>query len=211
MPIGITDSYLTKGLRTTFGLDAFHFLPTEDAEPVSEIKRAGGIVFGKNNLVAMSYGLTGKDSHSGQVKNPHNKSRVSGGSSSGAGAAVGARIVPASLGGDTVGSIRVPASLSGVVGFKPTTGRWRSRGVAPISHTLDAPGVLGRSVADCALIDRVVTRAEGEKDRPYCEPEGHAVRQRAPTIPRSRCPRCAREIRRISSCICARKGPRSWT
>lgn len=164
VPIGIKDSYLTKGVSTTFGLDKFHFVPNEDADPVSEIKRVGGIVFGKNNLVAMSYGLTGKDSHSGQVKNPHNKSRVSGGSSSGAGAAVGARIVPAALGGDTVGSIRVPASLSGVVGFKPTIGRWPGRGVAPISHTLDTTGVLGRSVADCALIDQVVTRREREKN-----------------------------------------------
>ncbi len=75
-----------------------------------------------------------------------------------------AGIVPASLGGDTIGSIRVPASLCGVVGFKPTTGRWPRGGVAPISHTLDTTGVIARSVEDCALIDEVVTgvRAAGD-------------------------------------------------
>ncbi len=134
VPLAIKDSYLTRGLRTTFGLETLgHFVPEEDADAVNSIKNAGGIVFGKNNLVEMSYGLSGNNAHYGQVKNPHNRAHVSGGSSSGSGAAVAARIVPASLGGDTIGSIRVPASLCGVVGFKPTTGRWPRNGVAPIS------------------------------------------------------------------------------
>ncbi|WP_374729083.1 amidase family protein [Caballeronia ptereochthonis] len=68
--------------------------------------------------------------------------------------------MPASLGGDTIGSIRVPASLCGVIGFKPTTGRWPRSGVAPVSHTLDTTGVFARSVDDCILIDPVVTRDE---------------------------------------------------
>jgi mandelamide amidase len=77
---------------------------------------------------------------------------------------VAARIVPAALGGDTVGSIRVPASLCGVVGFKPTPGRWPSDGAFPISPTLDTGGVLARSVADCLLVDTVVAR--GNSPRP---------------------------------------------
>jgi indoleacetamide hydrolase len=162
VPLAIKDSYLTRGLPTTLGLEILdRFVPEEDADAVNLIKIAGGIVFGKNNLVEMSYGLTGNNAHYGQVKNPHNRAHVSGGSSSGSGAAVAARIVPASLGGDTVGSIRVPASLCGVVGFKPTTGRWPRNGVAPISHTLDTTGVFARSVEDCAVIDRVVM-GEGE-------------------------------------------------
>jgi mandelamide amidase len=162
VPLAINDSYLTRGLRTTLGLEILgHFVPDEDADVVSLIKDAGGIVLGKNNLVEMSYGTTGNNSHYGQVKNPHNRAHVSGGSSSGSGSAVAAQIVPASLGGDTVGSIRVPASLCGVVGFKPTTGRWPRNGVAPISHTLDTTGVLARNVEDCALIDQIVTR-DGE-------------------------------------------------
>ncbi|RUU80625.1 amidase family protein, partial [Mesorhizobium sp. M7A.F.Ca.MR.362.00.0.0] len=84
---------------------------------------------------------------------------VTGGWSSGSAAAVAAGLAPATLGGDTIGSIRVPASLCGVVGFKPTTRRWPRAGVAPISHTLDTTGVFARSVEDCVLIDQVVTGA----------------------------------------------------
>lgn len=159
VPLGVKDSYLTRGLRTTFGVKNLEsFVPAEDADVVSAIKHAGGIIFGKNNLVEMSYGLTGNNSRYGQVKNPYGRDHISGGSSSGPGASVAARIVPAALGGDTVGSIRVPASLCGVVGFKPTPGRWSRDGVAPISHTLDTTGILARNVEDCELIDQIVTK-----------------------------------------------------
>ncbi|WP_407175122.1 amidase family protein [Bradyrhizobium sp. STM 3562] len=157
VPLGVKDSYLTKGLPTSLGLEELaHFVPHEDADAVRAIKDAGALVFGKNNLVEMSYGLTGHNARYGQVKNPHARDRMSGGSSSGSAASVAANIVPASLGGDTVGSIRVPASLCGVVGFKPTTGRWPRNGVAPISHTLDTTGLFARNVEDCALVDQVV-------------------------------------------------------
>lgn len=158
VPIGVKDSYLTKGMPTSLGIGGLrNFVPKEDAGAVQAIKDAGALVFGKNNLVEMSYGLTGSNGDFGQVKNPHARDRVTGGSSSGSAASVAAGIVPASLGGDTVGSIRVPASLVGIVGFKPTTGRWPRTGVAPISHTLDTTGVFARSVADIALVDQVVT------------------------------------------------------
>ena len=158
VPLGVKDSYLTKGLPTSLGLDSLaHFVPQEDAGAVRAIKDAGAVILGKNNLVEMSYGLTGHNARYGQVKNPKARDRVSGGSSSGSAASVAAGIVPASLGGDTVGSIRVPASLCGVVGFKPTTERWPRNGVAPISHTLDTTGVFARSVEDCALVDQVET------------------------------------------------------
>ena len=158
VPLAVKDSYLTKGLTTTLGTSVLaRFTPQCDAAAVAAVKGAGAIVFGKNNLVEMSYGLTGLNEHYGQVKNPHNDKHITGGSSSGAGASVGARIVPAALGGDTVGSIRVPASLCGVVGFKPTPGRWPGKGVAPISNLLDAIGLLARSVEDCELVDAVLT------------------------------------------------------
>jgi Asp-tRNA(Asn)/Glu-tRNA(Gln) amidotransferase A subunit family amidase len=158
VPLGIKDSYLTKGLPTSLGLEPLaRFIPGEDADAVRAIKEAGALVFGKNNLVEMSFGLTGHNDRFGQVKNPVSRDRVSGGSSSGSAASVAAGIVPASLGGDTIGSIRVPASLCGVVGFKATTGRWPRGGVAPISHTLDATGVIARGVEDCALVDQIVT------------------------------------------------------
>lgn len=161
VPLGVKDSYLTAGLPTSLGLDRLaHFIPQEDADAVRAIKDAGAIIFGKNNLVEMSYGLTGHNERYGQVKNPHARDHVAGGSSSGSAASVAAGIVPASLGGDTVGSIRVPASFCGVVGFKPTTGRWPRNGVAPISHTLDTTGAFARSVEDCILLDRVITREQ---------------------------------------------------
>lgn len=161
VPVAVKDSYLTEGLRSTIGLSTLgHFVPEHDADSVQAIRDGGGIIFGKNNLVEMSFGLTGHNEAFGQARNPHNVDHVSGGSSGGGGVSVAARLVPASLGGDTIGSIRVPASLCGVVGFKPTTGRWPRAGVAPISHTLDTTGVFARNVDDCILIDRVVTRDE---------------------------------------------------
>ncbi|WP_050386525.1 amidase family protein [Bradyrhizobium pachyrhizi] len=160
VPIGVKDSYATRGLPTSLGLKLLKdYVPSDDAETVQAIKNAGGIVFGKNNLVEMSYGLVGHNLHFEQVKNPYGLEHVSGGSSSGSGASVAARIVPASLGGDTIGSIRVPASLCGVVGFKPTTGRWPVTRVAPIADTLDTTGVLARKAEDCALIDQIVTNS----------------------------------------------------
>lgn len=159
VPLGVKDSYLTSNLRTTLGVSNLKdYVPSRDAEVVSAIKEAGAIVFGKNNLVEMSFGLTGDNNPYGQVKNPRAPNRVSGGSSSGSAAAVAAGIVPAAFGGDTIGSIRVPASLCGVVGFKPTTGRWPRTGVAPISHVLDTTGIFARSVEDCEIIDQVVTK-----------------------------------------------------
>ncbi|MEM5329158.1 amidase family protein [Paraburkholderia sp. JHI2823] len=159
VPLAVKDSYLTEGLTTTLGTSVLAgFRPTRDAAAVAGVKDAGAIVFGKNNLVEMSYGLTGFNAHHGQVKNPYDTTHITGGSSSGAGASVAARIVPAALGGDTVGSIRVPASLCGVVGYKPTPGRWPNQGVAPISETLDTTGLLARSVEDCELVDAILTR-----------------------------------------------------
>jgi Asp-tRNA(Asn)/Glu-tRNA(Gln) amidotransferase A subunit family amidase len=158
VPLGIKDSYLTKGLSTSLGLGPLAgYIPQVDADAVRAIKEAGALAFGKTNLVEMSFGLTGHNESYGQVKNPVSRDRVSGGSSSGSAASVAAGIVPAALGGDTIGSIRVPASLCGVVGFKPTTQRWPRGGVAPISHTLDATGVIARCVEDCALVDQIVT------------------------------------------------------
>ena len=86
VPLAVKDSYLTKGLTTTFGTSVLAtFKPTRDARAVAQVKEAGAIVFGKNNLVEMSYGLTGLNEHHGQVKNPYNKAHLTGGSSSGAG------------------------------------------------------------------------------------------------------------------------------
>jgi mandelamide amidase len=112
VPLAVKDGYLTKGLITTFGTSVpDNFKPTHAAEAVARVKEVGAIIFGKNNLAEMSYALMGLNEHHGQVMNPYDRAHLTGGSSSGAGAAVAARIVPAAFGRDTVGSIRVPASL----------------------------------------------------------------------------------------------------
>jgi mandelamide amidase len=160
VPIAIKDSFNTRDMPTSLGTKvlAAH-RPSQDASVVQSMRDAGAILFGKNNLVEMSYGLTGLNAHYGQVRNPYDPNRVTGGSSSGAGASVAAGMVPAALGGDTVGSIRVPASLCGIVGFRPSTGRWPGGGIAPIAHTLDTPGPMTRTVEDCALLDAIATGA----------------------------------------------------
>ena len=111
-PIAIKDSINTKDMPTSVGTKLLAgFRPEQDARVVARMKAAGAIQFGKSNLVEVSYGLTGANAHYGQAKNPYDEKRITGGSSNGAGASVAARLVPAALGGDTVGSIRVPASL----------------------------------------------------------------------------------------------------
>lgn len=167
VPIAVKDSMSTYDLPTSAGTRVLaNFKPEQDAAIVAAVRAAGAIVFGKNNLVELSYGLTGVNEHHGQARNPHDPNRVTGGSSSGAGASVAARMVPAALGGDTVGSIRIPASFCGIVGFRPTTGRWPGEGIAPISHSLDTGGPMARSVEDCALLDAIVTGSAFPLKRP---------------------------------------------
>jgi Asp-tRNA(Asn)/Glu-tRNA(Gln) amidotransferase A subunit family amidase len=158
VPIAVKDSYLTRGIKSSLGTGILSdYVPSREADVVRTFKKAGALVFGKNNLEEMSFGLTGKNFHYGQVRNPYDVLRVTGGSSSGGAASVSARIVPAALGGDTIGSIRVPAALCGVVGFKPTLDRWPGSGAAPIAEHLDVVGVLARNVEDCAILDAIVT------------------------------------------------------
>jgi len=122
---------------------------------------AGALVLGKCNLHEFALGVTSGNASYGAAGNPHAPERIAGGSSGGTGAAIAARLAPVGLGTDTGGSIRIPAVLCGVVGFRPTTGRWPTRGVVPISvPTRDTAAPMARSVADCALLDAVVCGAD---------------------------------------------------
>ena len=118
---------------------------------------AGAIVFGKTNLHELAYGITNNNAAFGPARNPYDPSRIPGASSGGVGVAVAARMAPGGIGSDTGGSVRIPAALCGIVGFRPTTGRWSQAGIVPISHTRDTAGPMTRSVADCELLDGVVT------------------------------------------------------
>ncbi len=153
VPIAIKDLIDTAGTRTTSG-SALHEkrIPTEDAEVVRRLRQAGALIIGKNNLHEFAYGGSSLVSHFGEVHNPWDVGRIAGGSSGGSAAAVVARMACAAIGTDTAGSVREPAALCGCVGLKPTYGRVSSRGVIPLSASLDHVGPLAASVKDAAIV-----------------------------------------------------------
>ena len=157
LPIPVKDSVNTKDYPTTGGTPALrHFHPMEDAPVVAALRAAGALVLGKTNLHELSYGWTSNNLAFGPVRNPYDQSRIPGGSSGGTAAAIAARLAPLGIAEDTEGSIRVPAALCGIAGFRPTTGRYSTRGCVPISPLFDQVGPHARSVADLALFDSVV-------------------------------------------------------
>jgi len=129
---------------------------TEDSETAARLKAAGAVVLGKLNLHEFAFGATGVNPHYSPARNPWDPKRITGGSSSGSGAAVAAGECLGALGTDTGGSIRIPASLCGIVGLKPTYGRVSKRGVLPLSWALDHIGPMTRTVEDAALLLRVL-------------------------------------------------------
>lgn len=157
LPIPVKDSVNTRDYPTTGGTPALrHFRPKEDAPVVAALRAAGAIVLGKTNLHELSYGWTSNNRAFGAVHNPYDASRIPGGSSGGTAAAIAARLAPLGIAEDTEGSIRVPAAFCGIAGFRPTTGRYSTRGCVPISPLFDQVGPHARSVADLVLFDSVV-------------------------------------------------------
>ena len=158
LPIPVKDSVNTFDYPTSGGTPALRqFHPAQDAPTVAALREAGAVVLGKTNLHELSYGWTSNNLAFGAVHNPYDRSRIPGGSSGGTAAAIAARLAPLGIAEDTEGSIRVPAALCGIAGFRPTTGRYSTRGCVPISPLFDQIGPHARSVADLALFDSVVT------------------------------------------------------
>ena len=158
VPIALKDNFDTADFTTTAGTPALAaHRPTRNAAVVQRLLDAGALILGKANMQELAFGPTSNNAAFGPVRNPYDRSRIPGGSSGGTAALVAARLAPAGLGTDTGGSVRVPASLSGVVGFRPTTLRWPQDGIVPISHTRDTAAPIARCVADCALLDGIVT------------------------------------------------------
>jgi len=153
IPIALKDNIDTAGARTTAASPMFRTrVPTEDADVVRRLKASGAIILGKLNLHEFALGCTGDVSYFGPSRNPWALERVTGGSSSGSGAAVAANLCYGALGTDTGGSIRVPSSWCGIVGIKPTTGLVSIRGIIPCAASLDHCGPMAHTVEDVALM-----------------------------------------------------------
>jgi aspartyl-tRNA(Asn)/glutamyl-tRNA(Gln) amidotransferase subunit A len=166
MPLGLKDLIYTEGVRTTMGSAFFKdYVPDYSATIAQRLEEAGAVLVGKTNTHEFAYGPTGDRSYFGPTRNPHDLSRIPGGSSAGSAAAVAANLLYGSLGSDTGGSVRIPAALCGVVGMKPTFGRVSKYGVFPLSWTLDHVGPLTRTVEDNAILLSVL--AGHDPEDPY--------------------------------------------
>ncbi len=163
IPIGLKDIFDTAWIKTTCGSALFaDRVPTEDAFVVRRLKEAGAVIVGKQNMQEFAWGGTSASSHFGPVRNPWDTGRISGGSSGGSAVAVATGMCLGALGTDTGGSVRQPASFCGIVGLKPTYGRVSTRGVFPLSSSLDHVGPLCRTVKDAALMLDVIAGYDAE-------------------------------------------------
>jgi aspartyl-tRNA(Asn)/glutamyl-tRNA(Gln) amidotransferase subunit A len=146
IPVSVKDVIDVRGVRTRCGSDAYDVVPSDDADAVDLWRSAGAVILGKTSTHEFALGVT-----SPQARNPHDPTRIPGGSSGGSAIAVATGMGLASLGTDTRASIRVPAALCGVVGLKPTYGTVPTRGVVPLSWTMDHVAVMAGSAEDAAL------------------------------------------------------------
>jgi aspartyl-tRNA(Asn)/glutamyl-tRNA(Gln) amidotransferase subunit A len=162
IPVALKDILGTAGTRTTAASELYQTrVPTEDAEVVRRLRRAGAVILGKNNLHEFAYGGSSLVSFFGEVHNPWNTEHIAGGSSGGSAAAVAAGLCYAAIGTDTAGSIREPAALCGCVGIKATYGRVSARGVIPLSWSLDHVGPLAATVGDAAAVLQAIAGYDG--------------------------------------------------
>src|ERR1700724_3270168 len=163
VPLAHKDMYYDAGKVVTCGsLIRRDFVATSTATALQRLKDAGSIRLGSLQMVEFAYGPTGHNFHYGAVHNPWVFGHITGGSSSGSGSAVAARLTFAALGSDTGGSIRMPAHFCGVTGLKTTWGRISRAGAMPLSQSLDTVGPLARTVEDCALLLGLMAGADPE-------------------------------------------------
>ncbi|MEK9283214.1 MULTISPECIES: allophanate hydrolase [unclassified Bradyrhizobium] len=151
VPVAVKDNIDAQGFATTAACPAFSYMPGHDSTAVERLRAAGAIVIGKTNLDQFATGLVGVRSPYGIPRNSIRDDLIPGGSSSGSATAVGAGLVPLSLGTDTAGSGRVPAMLNNIVGLKPSLGMISTAGVVPACRTLDCVSVFALTVDDAAL------------------------------------------------------------
>ena len=163
VPLAHKDMYYDAGKVVTCGSKIRRdFVATTTSTALQRLKDAGTVRLGSLQMAEFAYGPTGHNSHFGPVHNPWNVDHITGGSSSGSGAAVAARLSSAALGSDTGGSVRMPAHFCGVTGLKTTVGRVSRAGAMPLSQSLDTVGPLSQSAEDCALLLGLMAGADPE-------------------------------------------------
>jgi aspartyl-tRNA(Asn)/glutamyl-tRNA(Gln) amidotransferase subunit A len=163
VPLAHKDMYYEAGKVVTCGSKIRRdFVATTTSTALQRLKNAGTIRLGSLQMVEFAFGPTGHNSHFGAVHNPFALDHITGGSSSGSGSAVAARLTFAALGSDTGGSIRMPAHFCGVTGLKTTYGRISRAGAMPLSQSLDTVGPLARTAEDCAVLLGLMAGADPE-------------------------------------------------
>lgn len=152
IPICVKDVIDVGGMPTTAGASGWVRHPAADATVVARLRKAGAVVVGKGNTNEFAFGIDGQNPHWGDCHNPHDRARMTGGSTSGPAAATAAGLAHAGIGTDTSGSLRAPASLCGLVSIRPTHGLVPTDGVVPLAPSYDTVGPIARTVADARLL-----------------------------------------------------------